>query len=222
MKIVALLPGNCARYLDGEVSFNQHFIDSLTSSNPRIPPIVLNEISVSRIDSSLLDECCKALEVDDQLHPYLHFLRDPTLPRPPNVRFKLRGMKLIDGLVWYQDSRLYLPTHELRLKVLHERHDCQLAGHFGINKTENNFRRDFFIPRLHMLLTGTNPCPSSRPDGFKIEVTVPDVQPAQNRASKNRSSLTSRSGKRATTGSRTQYNLRSNRCDLSSLVRISA
>ena len=91
MKIVALLPGNCAHFSDGDVSFNQNFIDSLTSSNSWVPPAILNEISISRIYSSLLDKCRKALEVDDQLHPYLHFLGDPTLPRPSSFRFNFHS-----------------------------------------------------------------------------------------------------------------------------------
>lgn len=47
-----------------------------------------------------------------------------------------RGMKLNDGLVWY-DGRIYIPRdHALRGEIIARSHDHVTAGHPGIEKTK--------------------------------------------------------------------------------------
>jgi hypothetical protein len=51
---------------------------------------------------------------------------------------------LDDGLLYYSD-RLYIPpVPELRTKILKTNHDCNAAGHFGMDKTEELISRTFF------------------------------------------------------------------------------
>jgi hypothetical protein len=47
-----------------------------------------------------------------------------------------------DGVL-YRHRRIYLPTDELRLRVIPARHDAPGAGHFGFDKTFELVARDF-------------------------------------------------------------------------------
>ena len=54
-----------------------------------------------------------------------------------------------DGLLW-RDNHIYVPdSNDLRLQVLHYKHNHLTAGHFGQNKTINLVRREYTWPRLH-------------------------------------------------------------------------
>jgi hypothetical protein len=54
------------------------------------------------------------------------------------------NFSLDDGLLYYSD-RLYIPpVPELRTKILKTNHDCNAAGHFGMDKTEELISRTFF------------------------------------------------------------------------------
>jgi hypothetical protein len=61
-------------------------------------------------------------------------------------------MYLSDGLIWKGEKDkapwLYLPTDELRVNILKERHEASLAGHLGQDKTVHLIARDFFFPSM--------------------------------------------------------------------------
>ena len=52
------------------------------------------------------------------------------------------GLLLHEGRVVVPDFR------DLRLRVLKERHDHPISGHFGLSKTLENVRRNYFWPEL--------------------------------------------------------------------------
>jgi len=53
-----------------------------------------------------------------------------------------------EGLL-YHDGRIYVPdANDLRLRVLRDKHDHPLSGHFGQNKTLALIRRDYTWPNL--------------------------------------------------------------------------
>jgi hypothetical protein len=55
---------------------------------------------------------------------------------------------LDDGLL-YNSDRLYIPpAPELRTRVMHAMHDCNVSGHLGMDKLEELTSRSFFWPDL--------------------------------------------------------------------------
>ena len=103
---------------------------------------------VTQLESSLLDHCRTALRSDKWIAPLLPYLENATMKRPCNVTSQLRGITLTDGLVWKDERgmtpRLYLPTEELRVKILKECHKAALAGHLSQDKMTHLIARDFF------------------------------------------------------------------------------
>ena len=61
------------------------------------------------------------------------------------------GLEEQDGL-WYYKGRLYVPSEEIRKKILYDRHDSKVAGHFGIRKTLRAVGRDFWWPGLTTMI----------------------------------------------------------------------
>ncbi len=58
------------------------------------------------------------------------------------------GMKMDDGLIWY-DSRIYVPRdHALRGEIIAQSHDHITAGHPGIEKTKELVLREFWWPKM--------------------------------------------------------------------------
>jgi hypothetical protein len=65
------------------------------------------------------------------------------LPESPDPRWKMS-----DGLLLH-DNRIYVPdANDLRLRVLKDKHDHILSGHFGQNKTISLIRREYVWPEL--------------------------------------------------------------------------
>ncbi len=59
-----------------------------------------------------------------------------------------RGMKIADGLIWY-DGRIYVPRdHALRGEIIARSHDHITAGHPGIEKTKELVLREFWWPKM--------------------------------------------------------------------------
>ncbi len=59
-----------------------------------------------------------------------------------------RGMKLDDGLIYY-DHRIYIPqNHALRGEIIAVFHDHITAGHPGIEKTKELVLREYWWPRM--------------------------------------------------------------------------
>jgi hypothetical protein len=53
-----------------------------------------------------------------------------------------------DGLL-FECDRLYIPPiADLRTRVLSLHHDCTVAGHFGMDKTEDLTTRSFYWPEI--------------------------------------------------------------------------
>jgi hypothetical protein len=58
------------------------------------------------------------------------------------------SLELKDGLV-FKDGLLFVPSQDLQLNVLKQRHDHSLAGHFGVAKTLDLVSRDFWWPKVN-------------------------------------------------------------------------
>ncbi len=59
-----------------------------------------------------------------------------------------RGMKLDDGLIYY-DHRIYIPqNHALRGEIIAVFHDHITAGHPGIEKTKELVLREYWWPKM--------------------------------------------------------------------------
>ncbi|SAL94810.1 hypothetical protein, partial, partial [Absidia glauca] len=54
-------------------------------------------------------------------------------------------------IIYYYD-KIYVPE-DLRASILKSRHDSKLAGHFGISRTSQLVRRDYWWPKLRRYIT---------------------------------------------------------------------
>ena len=61
---------------------------------------------------------------------------------------KLKEIKLVDGLLKYKQSRVYVPEGKLRLLVLKEEHDSPIAGHRGEKATIATVSRRYYWPGM--------------------------------------------------------------------------
>ena len=60
----------------------------------------------------------------------------------------LKEVKLLDGLLKYKQSRLYVPQGKLRLLVLKEEHDSPIAGHRGEKTTIAAVSKRYYWPGM--------------------------------------------------------------------------
>src|SRR5438552_15278120 len=71
-----------------------------------------------------------------------------------------RGTKAGDGAYWSQSNGLILRNglvvvpddFELRKKILRQHHDIQVAGHPGQAKTTESILRNYWWPRMHLMI----------------------------------------------------------------------
>lgn len=61
---------------------------------------------------------------------------------------KLKEIKLVNGLLKYKQSRVYVPQGKLRLLVLKEEHDSPIAGHRGEKATIATVSRRYYWPGM--------------------------------------------------------------------------
>src|SRR5277367_3087970 len=87
------------------------------------------------------------------------------------------------GLLRY-NNQIFIPdVADLRLKILQNKHDHILAGHFGQNKTLEAVRRDYVWPNLHTFVqhfcSSCTTCkrsksPRHKPYGLLKQLPVPE------------------------------------------------
>jgi len=108
----------------------------------------LAAVRTSSSSSRLLSDIRAAQPNDPVLKTLLPFLRDPEVPRDDDVRRKLIGFSLRDGLVLY-NGLVYVPDSDaIKVQILRQCHDSLPAGHFGQAKTFELVTRDFYWPRV--------------------------------------------------------------------------
>ena len=54
---------------------------------------------------------------------------------------------LHDGLL-FKDNQLYIPNCSMREKLVQEKHNGRLVGHFGIDKTLGQLSHFYFWPKM--------------------------------------------------------------------------
>ena len=77
------------------------------------------------------------------------YLKDPEAQRLLGELRKgkaLKEVKLVDGLLKYKQSRVYVPQGKLRLLVLKEEHDSPIAGHRGEKTTIAAVSKRYYWP----------------------------------------------------------------------------
>ena len=108
---------------------------------------------------------------------------DPTsarqLPAPSDPRWSLGSDNILR-----RDQRIYVPdSNDLRLRVLQNKHDHPLSGHFGQNKTLALVRQDYFWPNMRtMVQEYCNSCTTCKcaksqrhkPYGTLQQLPIPD------------------------------------------------
>jgi transposase InsO family protein len=86
-----------------------------------------------------------AQEQDTMVMEMLPYLENVDEPRTEELRQRLQGYALENGLIYFNDL-LYVPDG-LRLDVLKSVHDSVSAGHFGQEKTFNLLTRYYWWPK---------------------------------------------------------------------------
>ena len=77
------------------------------------------------------------------------YLKDPKAQRLLSKLCKdkaLKKVKLVDGLLKYKQSQVYVPQGKLRLLVLKEEHDSPIAGHRGEKTTVAAVSKRYYWP----------------------------------------------------------------------------
>lgn len=58
----------------------------------------------------------------------------------------MKNLRRKNGLHYFKQTRLYVPTGELRKRLLHEFHDTLLAGHKGVRAMMDELKKLYFWP----------------------------------------------------------------------------
>jgi hypothetical protein len=61
---------------------------------------------------------------------------------------KLKVVKKVNGLIYYKQSRLYLPEGKLRREMMREYHDSPLAGHRNDKVTTSELSKKYYWPNM--------------------------------------------------------------------------
>jgi hypothetical protein len=61
---------------------------------------------------------------------------------------KVKGITLLDGLLRWKQSRIYVPEGKLSTKVMQEVHDMPMAGHHGEKTTRELLEKTFYWPEM--------------------------------------------------------------------------
>jgi len=89
-----------------------------------------------------------ALKNDLYIGPILPYLQDPGKPRTTEVQAQLANLEYKEDLVFH-NGLIYVPDDpEIKLKIMHERHDSPVSGHLGQAKTYELVSRNYFWPRM--------------------------------------------------------------------------
>jgi len=149
------------------------------------PVFSQEQLSASLHATSLISAAfCGATIMDvEQLHNDIHavYVSDPIpanqFPQPSDPKWTLS-----DGLL-HQNNRIYVPdVANLHLRVLKNKHDHLLAGHFSQNKTMELIRREYVWPSMRNFVKDyCNTCtickrskvPRHKPYGLLKQLLIP-------------------------------------------------
>jgi hypothetical protein len=58
----------------------------------------------------------------------------------------VKGITILDGLLRWKRSRVYVPKGKLCMKVMQEVHDAPMTKHCGEKKTKASLEKTFYWP----------------------------------------------------------------------------
>src|SRR6202165_392033 len=116
--------------------------------------LTLNTAAAQTIDTD--DDPAQAIKTsladDPNLALHLESLRNPELPRTPDVQEYLEPFSMQDDLVLY-NGLVYVPQNDLvKTKIVKTCHDSVTAGHPGQAKTLELVNRDYHWPRMRQFV----------------------------------------------------------------------
>ncbi|KAE8205032.1 hypothetical protein CF327_g7674, partial [Tilletia walkeri] len=132
INFIRLLPGSAAASISSSV------LNSSASS------IQVNAIGISSPVSGFIEDVKNATSEAIELQ----LLSDPSKSRTRAQHNHLRDLKIQDGLIVKDGSRLFVPSEQLQLQVLQEHHDSPLGGHLGTDKTLATIIRYYYWPAM--------------------------------------------------------------------------
>ena len=141
--VLAIIPDVLSRRKDVYPSKGESFLEK----NPNNLQQLLKQTDIfpSKLFSSKIEDHSKplrtALELDPHTSGILAQLSSSSGTSP-------NGYSLENNLLLFQGKIVVPDSQELKLNILQSRHDSQLAGHFGYDKTFKLVKCDFFWPGL--------------------------------------------------------------------------
>lgn len=118
-------------------------------------------------DSRIIEYVKSAIKEDITLQPIMSFFKRELHQQPMDIRHRLQGYNLSEGILRFND-KIYVPDDaELKRQILRSRHDAPAAGHQGRAKTLDLVSRSFYWPTLrryvHRYVDGCDLCQRSKP-----------------------------------------------------------
>ncbi|HXN89892.1 MAG TPA: RNase H-like domain-containing protein, partial [Candidatus Sulfotelmatobacter sp.] len=171
------------REMQGKVFLKPSQVDTSHLANPS-PTLTLNTAAAQTTDTD--DDLAQAIKTsladDPNLAPHLDSLRNPELPRTPDVQEYLEPFSMQDDLVLY-NGLVYVPQNDLvKTKIVKTCHDSVTAGHPGQAKTLELVNRDYHWPRMHQFVNEyvnscdtccRNKAPRQQPHGQLHPLPIP-------------------------------------------------
>ena len=162
---------------DCEIVYKAGRLNSVADALSRRPDLQLHQLGATtpvHTNPSFLD----LLRHDAPMDPeYQRAFQAATADQHPSLILK-------DGLLYTKgpSPRLYVPASSLRSDLLHDAHDCAIAGHLGREKTMDRLRCHFYWPRMgtivHEYVRSCDTCQrnkasNQRPIGLLMPLATP-------------------------------------------------
>jgi hypothetical protein len=129
--------------------------DQIDLSQANILNLTLNTAvaQTMNIDDEFAQLIKASLPADRNVGPYLHLLREPTQPCEDDVKLFLEPFVLHETGLLLRNGLIYIPENDdLKLQILHSRHDSPIAGHLGRDKTYELVTRDYYWPCMRSFI----------------------------------------------------------------------
>lgn len=133
----------------------------LMSSSSPPSPSDSPESNATSDTSDILARIQRLQPEDDTLKELMPYLRDPSLPRSPDISDTLEPFSIHNDLIYYANLIFVPDDSQLKLDLCHSVHNSLTAGHPGQAKTHDLLSRHYYFPGLRKFVnTYVNGCHS--------------------------------------------------------------
>jgi hypothetical protein len=141
-------------HVDGAEAGVANATDALEADHGLVDSIgelLTAKVTSSTVESDLATRIKRAYARDDLCSQVLKGDVSSLVGRKNNSRQAARRFTVKDGLIYYDQTRIYVPDDRtLKTMVIREHHDSKVAGHTGYQKTYELLMRNFYWPSLYV------------------------------------------------------------------------